>query len=99
MELNGGRPTWTQFVQLVNARFGPPLTDSRIGKLAMLRRSGTVDEFWKCFITLSCCDISLTEQQQIQLFITGLGDLQWTNVALPQLATLDGAIIFALAYE
>jgi hypothetical protein len=36
MELNDDHPTWTQFVQLVNARFGPPLTDSPIGELAMM---------------------------------------------------------------
>jgi hypothetical protein len=61
MELNGGRPSWQQFVQLVNAHFMPPLTDSPIGELAMLRRTDTVDEFCKCFITLSCRDTSLTE--------------------------------------
>jgi hypothetical protein len=38
MELNGGKLTWPQFVQLVNACFGPPLTDSPISELAMLRR-------------------------------------------------------------
>jgi hypothetical protein len=82
MELNGGRPTWTQFVQLVNARFGPPLTDSPLGALAMLRRSGSVDEFNKQFMALSCRDPSITEPQQIQLFITGLGDPLRTDVAL-----------------
>jgi hypothetical protein len=61
MELNSGRPTWPQFVQLVNARFEPPLTDSPIGELAMLWRSGTVDDFCKLFIALSCRDVSLTE--------------------------------------
>jgi hypothetical protein len=61
MELNGGRPSWQQFVQLVNAHFMPPLTDSPIGELAMLRRTDTVDELCKCFITLSCRDMSLTE--------------------------------------
>jgi hypothetical protein len=35
MELNDGRSTWPQFVQLVNAHFGPPLIDSPIGELAM----------------------------------------------------------------
>jgi hypothetical protein len=36
LELNGGRLTWPQFVQLVNARFGPLLTDSLVGALVML---------------------------------------------------------------
>jgi hypothetical protein len=63
MKLNGGRPTWTQFLQVVNARFGPPLTDSPISELAMLRRSSSVDEFYKRSIALSCRDTSLTEQQ------------------------------------
>jgi hypothetical protein len=47
LELNGGQPTWLQFVQLVNARFGPPLTDSPVGALAMLWRSGSVDDYAK----------------------------------------------------
>jgi hypothetical protein len=85
-------------VQLVNARFGPPLTDSPIGELAMLCRTGTVDEFSKHFIALSCRDMTLSEVQQLQLFITSLGDPLRTDVALQQLATLDGVVIFARAY-
>jgi hypothetical protein len=65
----------------------------------MLRRSDTVNEFYKLFIMLSYRDTSLTEQQQIQLFITGLGDPLWTDVALQQPTTLDDAIIFTRAYE
>jgi hypothetical protein len=99
MELNGGSPTWNQFVKLVNARFRPPLTDNPIGELAMLRRTGTVDEFSKLFIALSYHDTSLTEPLQIQLFITGLGDPLHTDVALQQPSTLDDAVIFARAYK
>jgi hypothetical protein len=36
MELNGGRLTWPQFMQLANARFRPPLNDNPIGELALL---------------------------------------------------------------
>jgi hypothetical protein len=82
MELNGGRLTWPQFVQLVNARFGPSLTDSPIGELALLRCTDTINDYSKCFTTLSCRDTSLSEPQQIQLYITGLGDPLWTDVAL-----------------
>jgi hypothetical protein len=99
LELNGGRPTWAQFVQLVNARFGPPLMDSPIGELALLCRQGTVDEFSKWFIALSCRDTTLTELQQVQLFITCLGDPLCTDVALQQPATLDNAVIFTRACE
>jgi hypothetical protein len=65
MKLNDGRPTWTQFVQLVNACFGPPLTDSSISELTMLRRTSSVDEYSKRFIALSCRDTTLSEPQQI----------------------------------
>ncbi|KAG8069342.1 hypothetical protein GUJ93_ZPchr0005g15018 [Zizania palustris] len=65
----------------------------------MLRRTGTFDDFYKRFITLSCRDVSLTEAQQIQLFITSLGDPLYTDVALQQPSSLDDAIVFDRAYE
>jgi hypothetical protein len=65
----------------------------------MLQRSGTVDAFNKRFITLSCRDTPLTKAQQIQLFITGLGDPLCTDVALQQPSTLDDAMIFARVYK
>jgi hypothetical protein len=82
MELNGGRPTWTQFVQLVNARSRPLLTNCPISELTMLRHTSNVDEYSKRFIALSCRDTASSEPQQIQLFITGLGDPLRTDVAL-----------------
>jgi hypothetical protein len=99
MELNGGCPTWVQFIQLVNATFGLSLTDSSINELAMLWRIGMVDEFSKRFIVLSYRDTSLTEAQQIKLFITGLGDPLRTDVALQQPSSLDDVVIFAQVYE
>jgi hypothetical protein len=84
---------------LVNARFGPPLMDMPLGELAMLGRLRSVDEFAKRFMAFSCRDPSITEPQQIQLFITGLDDPLRSDIALQQPSLMDDAVIFARAYE
>jgi hypothetical protein len=99
LELNCGQPDWNCFIQLVNARFGPPLTDSPIGELTMLRRTGSVNDYCNRFMALSYRDLTLTETQQVQLFITGLGNPLRTDVALMQPRTLADAVVFARAYE
>jgi hypothetical protein len=50
-------------------------------------------------MALSYRDPSITESQQIQLFITGLGDPLRLDVALQQPSSMDNAVIFARAYE
>jgi hypothetical protein len=65
----------------------------------MLRHTSTVDELSKHFIALLCCNMTLSEAQQIQMFITGLGDPLRTDVALQQPTTLDDAVIFTRSYE
>jgi hypothetical protein len=99
MELNGGRLSWQQFIQLVNARFRPPLIDTSLNELAMLCRSGTTGEFAKRFMALSYRDPSITEPHQIQPFITGLGDPLRLDVALQQPSSMDDVVIFTRAYE
>jgi hypothetical protein len=49
--------------------------------------------------TLSYSDTTLTKAQQIQLFITGLGDPLCTDVTLQQPSSLDDVVIFTRAYE
>jgi hypothetical protein len=83
----------------VNSWFDPSLTDTPLGDLAMLRRTGSVDESAKRFMALSCRDPTITEQQQIQLFRMGLGDPLRLDVTLQQPTLMDDAVIFVRAYE
>jgi hypothetical protein len=99
LELNGRSPTWNRFVQLVNRRFRPPLTETSIGELALLHRDDFINDYCNKFMALSSRDPSITQEQHIQLFVVGLGKPLCTNVALLKLATLDEAIMFIRAYE
>jgi hypothetical protein len=99
LELNGGMPTWSRFVRLVNTRFEPLLMDSPIGELAHLRREGMVEEYCTKFMSLACCEPTLSEGFQVQLFVAGLGEPLRTDIALHQPATIDEAVKFAQAHE
>jgi hypothetical protein len=83
----------------INSRFGPPLSASLIGQLAWLRCTENVNDYTARFMELSCRNKSLTEHQQIQLYIAGLSDPLRTDVQLQQPTKLDDAVIFARAYE
>jgi hypothetical protein len=74
----------------VNNRFGPPLTDSPLGELALLRREGSVNDYCKQFMAHSCDDPSISEEHQIQLFTSGLGKPLHTDVTLPAAAPSSG---------
>jgi hypothetical protein len=67
LELNDGPPTWNWFTQLINSHFSLPHHE-----LALLRHDGSVDDFAKCFMALSCRGPDITKTQQVQLFIAGL---------------------------
>ncbi|EEE55062.1 hypothetical protein OsJ_02776 [Oryza sativa Japonica Group] len=99
IELNSGEPSWRRFVQLVHTRFGPPMTDSPLGELTALRRTGTVENYVNSFLALACRDVELSESQQVQLFTAGLVNPLKTDVALCRPRSLDDAIMLARAYE
>jgi hypothetical protein len=61
LELTSGTPSWRRFAQLVLQRFGPPMTDSPVSKLMLLRRTGSVEEYTDQFLAYACRDADLTE--------------------------------------
>jgi hypothetical protein len=99
LELNSGQPTWQRFVQFINSRFRPQLIDNSVGELVHLKRDGSIDDFYNCFVVLSCRELTLTEPLQVQLFIAGLGPPLRIDVALLQSVSLEEALKFVRAYE
>jgi len=59
-ERNQGVPTWQQFVDGVNRRFGPPVRSNPLRELTHLRRTGTVAAYQDAFLQLlaRCDDIT-----------------------------------------
>ena len=99
LETAQGEPDWRRFCLLLNRRFGPPITESPLSELALLRRTGSVEEYAKQFVSIACREVELSERQQAQLFIAGLNNPLRTDVAIQSPMTLDDAIRYARAYE
>jgi hypothetical protein len=99
LELTAGTPSWRRFTQLVQQRFRPPMTDSPVGQIMLLRRDGSVEEYTDKFLALACHDADLTELQLIQMYTAGLVNPLKTDVALRRPQSLDDAIMLAHAYE
>jgi hypothetical protein len=99
LELNQGKPSWEEFVCLVNQCFGPPLCSNPLGELIHLRREGMVVEFQGKFLSLLTRYDGLAEKHQINIFTTRLGNPLKTNVELEHPASLEEAIPLARAYK
>ena len=65
-EMNNGEPSWRDFVRLVQKRFGPTMTDTPLGSLALLRHAGKVVDYSNKFMHLACREAELSELQQVQ---------------------------------
>lgn len=61
LELTASTPSWRRFMQLVQQRFGPLMTDGPVGEIMLLHCTGTVEEYTDMFLALACRDADLTE--------------------------------------
>jgi hypothetical protein len=99
LDNNQGDPSWSQFCELVNQRFGPPTRSTPLGELCHLRCTGSVDASQSDFITLLARCGGVTEPQQIAIFTVGLGDPLRIDVELQKPSTLEEAATRARAFE
>ena len=95
----GGVLTWTRFIEFIQMRFGPPLRFNGMADLKELKRTGTVEEYSRQFLTLLCrCD-DMSHRQQSNMYTTGLGEPLRTDVELQTPETLQRAMHLARVYE
>lgn len=53
-------------------RFGPPIRTNKLGELSKLRQTCTIGDYQRQFEQLSARASSLTSEQEVEIFITGL---------------------------
>jgi hypothetical protein len=99
LERDVGLITWPHFTEFVNMRFGLPLRANGPTDLKDLRRTSTVEEYQRQFLTLLCrCD-DMTPLQQVHMFTTGLGEPLRTDVELAVATDLQTTMRLARAYK
>jgi hypothetical protein len=70
----GGVLTWTRFIEFIQMRFEPPLRFNGMADLKELKRTSTVEEYSRQFLTLLCrCD-DMFHRQQSNMYTTGLSE-------------------------
>jgi hypothetical protein len=95
----GGVLTWTHFIEFIQMRFGPPLRFNGMADLKELKRTCTVEEYSRQFLTLLCrCD-DMSHRQQSNMYTAGLGEPLRIDVELQTLKTLQCAMHLARVYE
>jgi len=99
LERNQGVPTWQQFVDGVNRRFGPPVRSNPLGELTHLRCMGTVATYQDAFLQLLArCD-DVTERQQVDIFTAGLRNPLRIDVEMQHPTSLEDDMSLVRAFE
>jgi len=80
-------------------RFGSPIRSNPLGELVACRRTITITDYQDRFLALLTRAGPLTEAQQVQLFMAGLGEPLSIDVQLLGPQSLELAMSFARSYE
>ncbi|XP_043807599.1 uncharacterized protein LOC110608432 isoform X2 [Manihot esculenta] len=92
-------PTWVEFVDQCNLRFGPPIRSNKLGELAKLKQTGTVEDYQTKFEILVSRAGTLGSNQKVQLYISGLQEYIAVEVELHQPKDLATAMSMSRLYE
>lgn len=90
--------TWELFTQYSHLRFGPQIRN-KLGELSKLRQTGTVGEYQCQFEQLSAHASSLTSEQEVEIFISGLQEHIPIEVNIHHPKDLTTAMGLAHLYE
>lgn len=90
---------WPRFAKYINMLFGPPLRRDTLAELKALYHTGTVEEYQRQFNRLLCRATDVTMEQQVELFIVGLGEPLRTEVKLQHPTDLLTTMSLARAHE
>ncbi|OMO61303.1 Retrotransposon gag protein [Corchorus olitorius] len=91
--------TWDAFVKQCNLRFGPPIRRNKLGELVKLKQTESVDDYQRKFEQLSARAGSLTVDQEIEIFLSGLQEYIAVEVELHQPRDLATPMSLAWLYE
>jgi len=90
-----GHPTWPQFSQAIDKRFGPPIQHNHLGDLTSAHQTGELDDYTNQFLLTVTKVTGLSTAQQVMLYTAGLASTLQIDIQRQQPPDLESAIAMA----
>jgi len=90
-----GHPTWPQFSQAIDRRFGPPIQHNHLGDLTSAHQTGELDDYTNQFLLMVTKVTGLSTAQQVMLYTAGLASTLQIDIQLQQPPDMESAIAMA----
>lgn len=91
--------TWDNFKHHYHLRFGPPIQSHKLGELSKLRQIGSIVDYQERIEQLASRADLLTQEQKIELYISGLKDYISIEVELQNPSNLATTMSLSRLYE